>query len=386
MAPKNGDHGEESAHDQSPDHQATPTRRQLLKTTPAFVSIPVLSTPIRAGEETVRVPKARSAEGVELWREVPKTWFDHVQREKKVIRSFQSQLSDREGVGGISSVRSFERFGGQRGLQIKIEIDESKFTGTIPERYDDIPVTVKDIPEQEPLGCYNDQNFDSMPGGVFIDGEPLGQRFGTSGYTVTYNGSTYMITASHIFGGCGYSDSINIGEPAYQYSREFGDVLGYDENEDWAFVEVDSNSVSLDTSIKPPSTPRYSVEGYADEWEVAWRVTSSTDSCKLMGITSGLQHNCDTLSKDNNDGPNCWDYSGEGVTTAVPDDIASGDSGGPVFFLDSNNNAYVIHLTSVGVGLAGTTRQSCLGNTYAEFLRSKGIAAYQLCGSGICPA
>ena len=235
-------------------------------------------------------------------------------------------------------------------------------------------------------GCYNNgQVYDPMPGGVQIfgrDADVDGWRMGTSTYKVTSKASTNgMLMSGHLFDGQ-YCPAVELGDSTgYHGPNYLGEVIAYERNEDWAVTDNDAaaSSIEFTNKIKPETSERYDIIGYASEKRVEELAQSDSEVVYKMGCGQGFDGGLvQDAHVEDNIAP-CVDFSSEGIKASVLSALT--DSGGPVFTLDDNSNACVVATLSSASGSSGDT--NCEGNTI--FTNTKGTASYQIAGQGWYP-
>lgn len=344
------------------------SRRSILKTASVGGFSILAGTQIGSagGSEKKRVPKVLDGDHVIEWMEVPSAWLDQHHHAKEAKREFTNEMFRKEGVLDSSLVRSPDRYGDKHGFQIEVTINPETFNDDIPERYNGVTVVQEEgSPKDSGPTCYNDQNFDIMPGGAWIEGD-YGR--GTSSWEVEYNGNYYIMTAAHLFGA--NCSNYNIGDPAYQYSRRLGSLEGYYTDYDFAICSHDYNGIAPSDDIKGESTT-YDIKGVASEASIADRVVSPIDGYRKMGTSSG--ETTGGIGAKDYSINHCFDFNNEGVRGSA--DIVEGDSGGPAFSVE-DGQAVVLFLCSWGEGGRNSTYNNC-SNNYL-FNKSAGTAAYRI--------
>lgn len=310
----------------------------------------------------LRVPKVLSGDDVVEWMEIPKEWWQHHNRVKKANRRFKEKMFQNNGVVGCGMIRSPERYGEKHGFQLEITVDPERFSREIPDRFEGVPVVRNDTTRYEPV-CYNESNYDSMPGGVWTRSDLRG----TSCCKVKYNGNTYMLTAAHLFGhNCSGYD---IGESAYQNSQIFGTLEGYFTDYDLAIVKPRYNDVEVNDNIEGESN-NWDIKGYASEPSIATRVISPFDSYRKMGTSTGITTG--GIGTKDYSIDHCFDFNNEGVRGGA--NVNDGDSGGPAFSVDDDGQATMLYTVSWGEDTQNDWNSCTESNNYGK---CAGTAAYR---------
>ena len=241
---------------------------------------------------------------------------------------------------GIGITHSDEYINDHRKLEFKVDIENDSVKDQIPKRVNDIRVNFVDAPEnrrggaaapsdegrttaESQTGYCSDNDYSDIPGGVRT--ETSDGYHGTSCCKVKDDSGTYyLLHCYHLFDS-GTCDEYVGGQRAIQGSDDFGYVSEWYDRHDWAGIEVDNSSVSLDNTIRRPSG-REEVLGYVTRSALAsW---SSYDPVYKMGIKTGETVSY-TPDYSYSGGWACHDWDGYGVR--VGNKFADGDSGGPVF-------------------------------------------------------
>lgn len=335
------------------------SRRTALKVggSGAFTLTGVGLVGASTSDDTVKITVTRNREGPVRQKEVPQSWYDHLQHVEDVLQRVKEKYYSQKGVETIAQIRGEESFSGKHGFQIRVGIDKEEFKGDLPDSKESVPIkTIEAMPTG--LGACQgvDDSIDPVLGGVVVE-EEAGTSCGGFGstFTTVYDkvvNANRMLTAGHLFEAC--SNDIT-GEAAEQGGLNFGQVDRYDANADWATI------TPQDKSITDPSKIR---EGDGDEYEVnAWYtdsgisdLISTGETTYQLGTTTGRTSG--TVEANNvSDGFDCVNFEGEGVECDITN--AEGDSGGPVYTYNTDGTkAVLVCMYQMFVNHSGATR-SC---------------------------
>lgn len=292
-------------------------------------------------DDTVEITVSRNSEGPLKRKRVLQSWYNHLQQVRKVTDEVASEYNHRAGVISVGYVQGEDRIGGKRSFAVEVEVNPDEFDGSVPEQRDNVPVTVTESATSGPMpACYNYDDFSSVPGGVTLEGDGLG----TSGFEVTdENDDSGMLTANHLWGICADSG----GERAEQNGNFLGEVISHDTDADFAVVDDQSDSKSLNDEIKQEGSVRWDISGWKTEDGIADLIESEED-VRSMGVTTGLTKGPVKKKSQRPYNPSCIDLEGEAVKLDI--DTGQGDSGGPTYTLEIfNGNQYAVVINIVNL-------------------------------------
>jgi hypothetical protein len=349
------------------------TRRKLLQAVGAGSVALVAHSGVGSagGDSTKRVPEVKAGDEVLEYMEVPEKWLQQHDKAKRVKRRFNSEWISEDGVLSTELVASDERFGGKPGFQIRMTVDPETFKREAPDEKEGVRVaTERGSRDDMRPHCENDQNYDDMPGGVWIEGDSATPR-GTSFCEVEYNGTYYMMTAAHLFGTTEPCDGHDIPDPADQFDRDLGYLEGYHTEYDLAICSASENGIELYDYIYGEDS-QWPVKGYETESKISNRVVTTYDSYKQMGTSTGIKDGHIRAKDRSND--ECPTFNDEAVVGSCGG--ADGDSGGPAFSVNEDGEANLIYMHSWGVNGDTDTYDDC-GNEYVSD-DTMGTAAYRI--------
>lgn len=356
------------------EFRGSPNRRSVLKTIGASGIAAYIGTGVgtAGGPEMERVPRVKSGDEVVEWMEVPKRWLQRSEAVKNATQGFTNNRLSEKGIQSVGMVPRNKEIAGKRTFEINVEIDPDKFDGGIPDTYQGEPVKKSEMASDD-MGpnCHNDQNYDPMPGGVWIEGDSAAPR-GTTFGMVEYNNTFYMLTALHLFGD-NNCNNYNIGDDVDQYSQNMGALEGFQTDYDLALCSHD-NGIAVSHSIDGESQS-WDVKGYASEVSMRDRAAAWNDSYKMMGTSTGIQTG--GIGETHKSISNCYTFGGHGARGSA--DGAAGDSGGPAFAVEGGEAVY-LYLHSWGTGGKTNTYNSCADEYTWE--KTMGTAAYAINNSG----
>lgn len=296
-----------------------------------------------AGDDAVELVVSRSPDGVHQTKAVPESWADHWTHAERVNDAAQSDWMSEPGIKTIGLSRSEQRYGGKPGFRIRVGVTD-EFEGRLPESREGIPVEVVRESPVDYGGCGVTKDTNDIPGGVSMetsdDDGDCDQSFGTLGCKVSKDGSDYMMTACHIYGGgqdpC--PSGISGGESAYHMGDYFGEVAEWDEEEDWLLLDTDDYETFDDQIWDPGAGERVDMVAWFTEAGVA-DLISTDELVRKIGVTLGREWGY-VEQKSISSGWDCVDWDGEGVEVDI--DFAQGDSGGPVWDKGDDGNGIMI--------------------------------------------
>lgn len=335
------------------------------------------------GEATVEVPHILNGDEVLQWREVPRSWYEHIEHNKRVTRQVQDDYLDASGVRSIGAVRWDREFGGKNGLQVEVEVDPAEFDGGIPETIDGIPVTIEEFSGERRLAnCDNLGSFNPAPGGVTVGPQSDGKDDrGTSFSEVeTSSGTNGLMTAFHVIANSCDDDILD--DVADQACVKFGTVIEYDVDADYAVIDPDSNHSAVG-EIREENGTQYDVSGHYSESTICDFASNGT-SVRKTGCTTGTHTG--EVKKCHTKDAGCPSMEGHGVKAGTQ--VGIGDSGGPSYRLEEFPDAtvaVVTHITTYARNLDGGTidcsSQWCSDDDQNEtFTDTEGAAFYHMAG------
>lgn len=306
-------------------------------------------------EDTVRIPTVKRGDTVLKWKEVPKSWYEHVQHSRKVRENLKKEYYDDEGVRAVVSARWEKTFDGKNGLLIEAEVDTETYDGSLPDSRNGIPIRETEATDGELKNCCYHDDFDPVPGGVAV--QTAGGGVGSAGFCVNNaDGNRRLYTANHLWGGC----EDNTGGQLNQHTDEFGTVKTIDKDTDYALVKPTSTEGLVNEVFV--NGLRYTVSGYKTHDGISDLITSG-ETCYQTGATS-----CTTEGPITGQGSvkttSCYDFEDHGIKADIA--AAEGDSGGPfvdlVEFSGTQYAAIISHLTWGGVSTEICCHWGCGGH------------------------
>lgn len=341
----------------------------------ALSSVGFIGTAV--GKNTVKTTVTRNGDGPVRRKEVPQSWHDHLQQVDDVIQQMKDEYYSQKGVETIAQVRREETFGGKRGVQVRVEINEESFEGDLPDSQENIPIDVVEAMSTGLGACQGiDESIDPVLGSAVVE-EDAGTScgFGSTFMTVyDYDvDANRMLTCAHLFEAClnGISE-----EAVEQGGSDFGKVDRFDANADWATITPQDKNTSDPSKIR---------EGDGEEYEVnAWYtdngisdLISTGETAYQLGATTG-QTSGTVEANHVSDGFDCVDFDAEGVECGITN--AQGDSGGPVYtYNDDGTKAVLICMYQMYVNHRGDTRSCdpegpCSGSDLNEAPTLRGVS------------
>ena len=326
-------------------------RRDILKCVGASTVVGGFSftAPVVAGsntsEDMVQIPTVKRGDTVVKWKQVPKSWYEHVQHSREVRKDIKNDFFHKEGIRAILLARWDKTFDGKNGLLIEAEVDPETYDGSLPRERDGIPVREIDAPDRILKNCCHHKDFDPVPGGVAVQTES--GPVGSAGFCVeNENGNRRLLTANHLWGGC----EDNTDGQLNQHTDKFGKVRTIDKNTDYALVEPTSTEGLVYEVFVNGS--RYRVSGWQTQNGVSDLISTGEDTYQTGGTsctTSGpIKGQGDVGSKG------CIGYEDHGIKADIG--TAEGDSGGPfIDFAEYDGNRYASIITHQSLGDVSST-------------------------------
>jgi len=343
------------------ERESVTTRRSLLRNAGLALTAGGVGC-LDRGTRTTRIPVLASGGSTVHSRRVPRTWHRHVAEVRRVRQVIEAELSGEDGVGGVKIVRSDDRYGDLRGLELAVELYRS--VTPIPTEIEGIPVTNENALERGLSACFNEGDFDPVPGGVVV--EPGGvSRFGTTCCRTFVDDERRLLTAAHLWNAC---SAASRGEPLFQSDRRIGRVESFHRGYDVAVVDP-GDRVEVADTIKLETDRRLPVSGTLTEWGVALYLAEGKEILN-MGVSSGLTRGRLSAAYVEEGWNQCVDFDGHGVEARYQN--VEGDSGGPVFVVHEGR-AYLVAAQQMWVDRLGT---DCGDNVVGD--RGRGTAAYHL--------
>ena len=345
---------------ESERESVTTRRRSLLRT--AGVALSVGGGCLGRLTRKRRVPVLTSDGTTVRSERVSRTWYRHVREVRRARRALGSEFLDERGVDAIRVVRSDDRYGGRRGLEVTVEL--SRPISLIPSELQGITVATEAALPRGLSACFNEESFNPVPGGVVV--QPVADgRFGTACCRAVVDGEPRLLTAAHLWDACRTAPQ---GEPLYQSDRRIGRVTSFRRDYDIALVDPDEGT-DLADSIKLNTDRRLPVSGSLTEWGVALFLSEGRQVVN-MGVSSGLTRGRLSAAYVEEGWNRCVDFDGHGVEARYRN--VEGDSGGPVFAVHEGD-AYLVAPQQMWVDRLGT---DCGDNVVGD--RGRGTAAYHL--------
>lgn len=302
------------------------------------------------GSDYVEIATVINRKGIVETKEVPKSWYEHVNNSKKALKQRKSELLNLPGVKGVGRTQSKEEYGGKSGSELTVHVSKKGVGGPLPEEVNGLSVNVKETPPMGTRACYNDENYEEIKGGTSME---FGA--GTNGVMVTEGGEEYMLTAAHIFYLSDDGDCEDVeGDTYYQNSRHVGEVHKQHPEEDVVLCDnSEEPSVEFSDYIKREDDDGLGIGHYT---EIGVDELMSGDyEVEQMGIHTGetkgeiTDMHIEYDAEDEDDVSDCISFQGHGVKVEEVNGYIShlGDSGGPIY-RDVGGGFYVISMLSIG--------------------------------------
>lgn len=326
-----------------------------------FSSLPAVAS----SSETIEVPVAKSGEEVLATRTVPRTWWNHVKRVRRIKDRVHDRARGDEAIRNVKIGLGPKRIGGRRAPEVKVEVESG--ASVSPDTLSDVDdVGVQAVPAvQSRLTCTNHGSWSLVPGGVTF-GNPDAALEGTSGCPVVYQGTKHMLTAAHQWT-CFDGDPVNNGR-ATQNGDDFG-WAGFPMNRSLDYKLVSPEEKSVGSAIEYNGN-YYDVAGHATNYEALIGEDTVYKTGKHSGYTTG---NITAVGSSRTD--QCIDLSGSGLEYSNIQ--VEGDSGAAPFILESidgRQQAVVTGLASLGTQ-CGPPTWECHWDFYYDCTGTAGVSA-----------
>lgn len=300
--------------------------------------------------KTVEVPKLISGGEVYEYMTVEEDWYEHTLHAADARDGFSERFRDVSGVFAIGLVRSPETYGGHNGLQIMVQSGRDDIADVLPDRFDDIPVVVREKPDSYGRGsCTNAETYSHIQGGQLVGCKETGS-YGTVCCPIYMSGSHYLLHCAHVFwNDCEETSSDLTGRTADIRDldgtrKDIGTVKYADMNGDFTRIDVyDDFSLGdvIDDNSGFPDIRGKVSKATLDRW--VSKSKSERPMLNHMGVNTGLSEGrVKSVNYEHN--YTCTNYDdGHGVYTYV--DMGDGDSGGPTYWHDGDY-AWIVNITT----------------------------------------
>lgn len=229
-----------------------------------------------------------------------------------------------------------------------------------PSKREGIPITVEE--SKEDLFCdYNYVDLSGIPGG-----HPINGGAGQGTITGSFHSNTYgdgLVSAGHVLGTNNQivqeiTEKKDDGELITDLIGRARDIsIQNDNNIDCGYIEPNSDH-SASSAISGPQNQStdYSINGIVTDWEIYNNFLGNSNyEVKLQGQKSCRKSGQVTGVKPNTGSPNDIEAVVAGPL------MGDGDSGGPIFYTTSSNDAYLVGNIVGGAGVfetKGTTAET----------------------------
>lgn len=308
------------------------SRRQYLKTASALGLGAVGVQSVHAEGDRTKVVVTRDADGPVDTRAVPTKWYDHTQRARTKSDALKEQLLSQSDVASVGIGTGESTIGGLKEKVIEVSLKGESTTANIPEHVDGIDVRVN-TNESTEYHCY-ENTYDTLKGGI-----SLSSSYGTGSACcrVYRDGTPYLLTARHVFTDTG-TPCGSTGSSAYQGSNYIGSVQGSRTRHDSLWIDVTNSDVSLSDSIVDETAD---VRGWVTQSGLD---TYSSDGTNLQ--KRGINTCKETYTVDSYDNTVNLNCGSQKKVVHYNGDSGSGDSGGPIYYVSDEGEAFVSGILS----------------------------------------
>lgn len=333
--------------------KSTASRREYLGGIAGIVGMGLNTSEIR---KRTKIVVTKDPDGPVRRERVPYEWENHRETVKKSLNELRKRYASNENVISVYRTQGMSQIGTHSRFKIKVEITSP--SPEIPDRINDIPVETTPPSNYQPLastGCVNEGDWDLIPGGVHISQYSDATNYGTTYATCNIVNSQYdsvMVTANHVM----YSDSCSAtGADAFQETDKVGSVAKSYNNYDCAAIDFcgctgdDGYTDDFVDGIKDG-------DNGVNKQIAAWYTDSGLDhlistgeTVRKIGVSSGL------TKGQVEDRPTlygaCWQLED---CVKVSARSAEGDSGGPCYTLNDNDECVLVSMINIGLQEDGT--------------------------------
>lgn len=329
-------------------------RRQLLKTmasggTGAVASSFLLTKPVQAGASDhtqiiigyERTNPDVPAEGLTpVEKDVPKDWYEDLQRARRAKAKIRRGFGGRTGVVGMG-IKPGSYGGENASVQVDVlQIDLSELRGEVPEAVDDVPVRVVEGSEISPDGhspcddgqsnCNDYDHSSQIPGGMICEADETGTLMSRM---YDENNNPRFATAGHLF----------------DVKDATGESLYHPDSSDDAIGEVVRSHCYDDFVLaagRNGHSPQGEIEGVTPTDVNGHFSKNGVNDLKASGeyIKKMGQTSCQTCGTIENTEYTHWGYGctpkAAQVQWGEASDSQGGDSGAPVFHENPNDDSY----------------------------------------------
>lgn len=344
----------------SSDNDIVVNRRTAIKSFSGLAGLAALPTLGTASIDTTEIATVKRDGEVLKTATVATEWYEQVQRIRREVKALQKELIDTPGVKFIGYGFSNDYIHDRTRPEFEVGYDPKLLKTELPERYSDFNIRTEESEGNEPL-CYNQGDYNPVPGGVTIEGQKddLWAGPGTTGAEVNNpDGNPRLLTANHLTSSCGVA--AEKGETIYQNGRKFGTVEEAHGDEDWMIVKPNSD-FSTKEVLRRGDGEELPISGYYTQDGVDDLGCYGDGNCRTvqsMGTTTGNTYG--TVQQRGVLYDKCPNMNGYGLRLDM--ESAKGDSGGLSYGWEKfNGNEYAVMLNIVNAGDNKDGTASCNG-------------------------
>lgn len=267
-------------------------------------------------------------------------------------------------------------------MRIRCELEERTEPDDLPDELNGIPIEyVRKPPSQDAATCSSNnccvKDFDyAVHGGLFVT--PESGNDGVTCCKVDYDGNIRMMTVAHLWGECGETISGYSGD-IIQMCNE-GSLVDVGQQ---TFIDKDYDVALFDGSYLGPNqyfsneivtkSDSTTVNGYVAESGIDKMASDTSFTVYQQGCCTGKTSGPVAASNYNAD---CSDRDFDGHGVLSNPDFGNGDSGGPVWYTDSNGDSWLVHLSTRYH--CPQTCDQCDCSSLESGQQVSGISAYRL--------
>jgi hypothetical protein len=307
------------------------------------------------------------AEGHEVVRKVkvPKRWKQQAEQARRAKRQVSNALSGRSDIHTIGIGNQDSRIDGLRKHTVDVQVDPDGELSGIPGEVNGIPVVAEKSGRPQET-CYT-QDKDKIYGGLSSDGPKSDHRQGTLCCRVFKNGSKYLLGCRHIFTHRSDMKDYCVNDnPTGEKWERAGSTAG-----EIAEAYKRHDAVLLDTQHTSKSISKDIVD---DGGTMTGRVTesglnylqSSDEQVEKRGIETCISGG--TVTKIQQE-LYCGNYNYVGGVVRSTTEQKSGDSGGPVYYKESDS----LYLVNIATARKSSSNSDAQGSSANDIFNDQNV-------------
>lgn len=235
------------------DNPCNYNRRQVLQATAGIGALGglVSGTTLAASAKTEKIVTHKRGDEPLITKEVSRQWKAQLENARKAKARIEDQYMADGAVQTIALTGIDERIGERQKFGVKVELDPEKPAPAFPDSPEGVSLQTTEYEERKPMACHGNSDYDSLPGGVILNGASSG-----SPYFYDYDNDggleSMHLTAGHIFGdNCNDLENNSVSQKA----DTWGSVEIHDPTNDYALCTPNCPLVHHRFSRPPAAGP-----------------------------------------------------------------------------------------------------------------------------------